>query len=140
MKSKKPFFSCYTAFLLLNDTKYFPPRQRLSLGDLTFNTRTESCAFILNIVYNPFLLPNCYYFVLIVGIFWVTELPCVFLPYWEPEVDLSGNVTLVKEEKIMPNWKNVTVWHMTTIITAHNNYELGYHGKIKMFQETVQNN
>lgn len=76
---------------------------------------------------------------------------------------LSGNVTLVKEEKILPDWKkclSVCVWHMTTVINAkmwncnfclyknesrlvygtHINYELGHHGKTKMFQKTVQNN
>lgn len=40
---------------------------------------------------------------MIMGIFLITELTCVFLHYGKPEIYPSGNAALVKKEKIKPN-------------------------------------
>lgn len=69
---------------------------------------------------------------MIMGIFLITELTCVFLHYGKPEIYPSGNAALVKKEKIKPNLggggkgekkkqkKTRERGHTSTIITAKN--------------------
>lgn len=80
-----------------------PFQLRYSMILWFFKIKADSSIFTLIIVHDLFFLLNCFYFAMIMGIFLITELTCVFLHYGKPEIYPSGNAALVKKEKIKPN-------------------------------------